>query len=96
MAKKAKTRRTAGKSTAKSARTIVRKAGKPKIARASALHALAVTARPSDEELDLRNRLKSGPRRQAGPPLTGDTPEPSRMRALRNEVIPEPTEPKGR
>ena len=31
---------------------------------------------PTDEELDRRDRMKSGPRRPAGPPLAGDTAEP--------------------
>ena len=79
-----------------SARTTVGKAGRPVVPRAGARALAAAMARPSEEELDLRDRLKSGPRRQAGPPLAGDTPDRTSMAALSNEVIPAPTEPKDR
>jgi len=51
---------------------------------------------PSPEDLDLRDRLKAGPRRQAGPPLVGDTLSRAAMDALRDEVVPAPTDPKNR
>lgn len=73
-------------------RTNAKKAGKP--VTVSRRRAAAAAAGPSDEELDLRNRLKAGPRRQAGPPLTGDMPKRALMKALREEVIPDPTDPK--
>jgi hypothetical protein len=76
-----------------SARTTAKNAGKPVTSRRERA-AAAAAAGPSDEELDLRNRLKSGPRRQAGPPLSGDMPERAPMRALREEVVPDPTDPK--
>ena len=49
---------------------------------------------PSDEDLDLRDRMKSGPRRPAGPPLPGDTPEPAPTRSLPDAALPPPTDPK--
>ena len=69
-------------------------AGQPaRTGQARAERALAPDAGPSQEELDLRDQLKSGPRKQAGPPLTGDTPTEERIRALRNEEMPEETDP---
>lgn len=50
-------------------------------------------AGPTDEELDLRDRMKTGPRRPAGPPLPGDTPEPAPTRALPDDALPPPTDP---
>ena len=108
-AKKAKTEtakkaaKKAAKKTAKKAKpkadpsssagtTKAHKAGKPVMPGAFA--PAAATAGPSDDALDLRDRLKSGPRRQAGPPLAGDMPNAPAMAALRNEVLPSPTEPK--
>jgi hypothetical protein len=79
--------------TATSARTAAKNAGRP-VTRRTGRAAAAATAGPSDEDLDLRNRLKSGPRRPAGPPLTGDTIERSAMKALKDEVVPPKTEPK--
>jgi hypothetical protein len=76
------------------ARTTAKNAGKP--VTSSRNRPAAARAGPSDEELDLRDRLKAGPRRQAGPPLSGDMPERAPMRALRDEVVPDPTDPKGR
>ena len=80
----------------KGARTTAKNAGKPKAVSKTKAAAAAAAAGPSDEELDLRDRLKAGPRRQAGPPLTGDTPRRAAMKALRDEVIPDPTDPKER
>jgi hypothetical protein len=51
---------------------------------------------PTDEELDRRDRMKSGPRRPAGPPLAGDTPEAAPTRALPDGAVTPPTDPKGR
>src|SRR5437588_5487232 len=89
---KAKKAKTAKKTAAGSAeRTVERKAGKP--VTADQLAAAAAATGPSDEELDLRDRLKAGPRRQAGPPLSDDTPHAAAMTALQNEVVPKPTDP---
>jgi hypothetical protein len=88
---KAKVAKTKRAKASTSGRTVAKSAGKPVVSRRAAM---AATAGPSDEELDLRNRLKSGPRRQAGPPLSGDMPERAAMRALREEVVPDPTDPK--
>lgn len=82
------------------ARTTAKTAGKPVQPGATpksgtrAAAKRAGPARPSQAELDLRDRLKSGPRRPAGPPLTGDTPTRAAMDALGNEVVPAPTDPK--
>lgn len=78
----------------KTARTAAKRAGRPKTSGGTREAAAAAAAGPSDEELDLRDRLKAGPRRQAGPHLSGDMPEPAAMRALAEEVLPEPTDPK--
>lgn len=82
------------KSAARGARTTTKTAGRP--ATSTATRARTVAGAPSDEELDLRDRLKAGPRRQAGPPLVGDTQSRSAMSALRNEVATEPTDPRNR
>lgn len=87
-------RKSLGKKSARKIQTKSKRAGKPvKASAARAARAAAAPSRPTDEELDLRNRLKSGPRRLAGPPLTGDTPRRAAMRALRDEVLPDPTDP---
>lgn len=88
------TRRGTSSSAARSARTTAKTAGKP--ATPSATRSRKVASPPSEEELDLRDRLKAGPRRQAGPPLVGDTQSRSAMNALRNEVATEPTDPRNR
>lgn len=83
------------KAAATVGRTVAKKAGKPTEAGVSrAASQKAKTTGPSAKELDLRDRLKSGPRRPAGPPLVGDTPTQAAMDALSNEVVPEPTDPK--
>jgi hypothetical protein len=74
------------------ARTTTKNAGKP----VTSSRTRAAVVGPSDEDLDLRDRLKAGPRRQAGPPLSGDTHGRAPMRALRDEVVPDPTDPKDR
>lgn len=51
---------------------------------------------PSPQDLDLRNRLKSGLRRPGGPPLVGDVSTTAAMDALRNEVLSSPTDPRNR
>jgi hypothetical protein len=89
---KKKSKGASARKTATSARTTAKSAGKPVTSRMERA-AAAATAGPSDEELDLRNRLKSGPRRQAGPPLSGDMPERRAVKALREEVVPDPTDP---
>ena len=95
----AKSTRTTAKSAragTKPARTIAKSAGKPVVEGAKgALRARSAAARPTPEELDLRDRLKSQPRRPAGPPLVGDVQTRGAMDALRNEVLPKPTEPSG-
>jgi hypothetical protein len=79
-----------------SARTSSGKAGKPvdpgsaPAARARS----AAVATPSASELDARDRLKSGPRRPAGPPLVGDILSATALAALRTERLPRPTNPK--
>ena len=84
------------------ARTTVKSAGKPVQPSATPSAATRAAAkrsasmRPTQAELDLRDRLKSGPRRPAGPPLTGDTPTQAAMDALRSEVVTAPTDPKKR
>jgi hypothetical protein len=45
--------------------------------------------------LDLLDLMKSGPRRQAGPPLEGDHPEAAPLAALDVASLPETTDPKG-
>lgn len=83
------------KNATTTSRTASKSAGKPvqtSTAKAAAKHAAA--RMPSLEDLDLRDRLKAGPRRPAGPPLTGDTPTQAAMEALRTEVLPSPTDPK--
>ena len=82
------------RSNPSSARTGAKSAGKPVVN--SPARARTANNVPSHEDLDLRDRLKSGPRRQAGPPLTGDVMTRTAMDALRNEVVPEPTDPKNR
>lgn len=89
----------------KTARTSAKRAGKPTVPRNATARANAAKSakaaqragRPTPAELDLRDRMKSGPRRAAGPPLTGDTPDRTAMRMLRDEVVPKATDPrKGR
>jgi hypothetical protein len=85
------------KSTTTSARTGPKTAGKPTQDTATRARAATTAANtPSAADLDLRDRLKAGPRRPAGPPLVGDIMTRAAMDALRNEVVPEPTEPKNR
>jgi len=79
---------------ASSAKSSAKTAGKP--VQESATRSRRAIAGPSKEELDLRDRLKAQPRRPAGPPLVGDVMTRAAMEALRNEVVPEPTDPKNR
>ena len=74
-----------------SARTSPRNAGKP--VQEGATRSRRAAAEPTAEELDLRDRLKCQPRRPAGPRLVGDVLTRSAMQALRDEVLPEPTDP---
>jgi hypothetical protein len=101
MAKRAGARKSA--KSAGAARSSAKRAGKPTVPRdplaraakvAKSLKAAEKAGRPSPDDLDRRNRLKSGPRRQAGPPLEGDTLDRAALRALRDEVVPKPTDPK--
>jgi hypothetical protein len=80
---------------AMTARTSSKSAGKPAVS-GSARAAASEAGAPSADELDIRDRLKSGPRRPAGPPLVGDTLDRAAMKALRDEVVPESTDPKNR
>ena len=83
------------KRTTPPAKTATKSAGKPVLTSPTPAAAKRAMANlPSAEDLDLRDRLKSGPRRAAGPPLAGDTPTRAAMDALRNEVLPEPTTPR--
>ncbi len=82
------------RSSTSTARTATKNAGKP--ATGGAARSRKVASPPSHEDLDLRDRLKSGPRRPAGPPLAGDIMSRAAMDALRNEVVPEPTDPRSR
>jgi hypothetical protein len=75
------------------ARTSPKNAGKA-TAESTTRSRSAAGATPSKADLDLRDRLKAGPRRPAGPPLVGDIMTKSAMDALRNEVVPAATEPK--
>lgn len=77
-----------------SARTSPKTAGKP--VQESVSRGRRAASEPTAEELDLRDRLKAQPRRPAGPPLVGDVLTRAAMDALRNEVVPEPTDPKNR
>jgi hypothetical protein len=77
-----------------SATTGTRNAGKP--VTQESVRATRSASMPSAEDLDLRDRLKLGPRRQAGPPLVGDVLTRTTMNALRDEVATEPTDPKNR
>lgn len=81
------------KTATKSATSSSKNAGKPTSEGTTRSRSTA-GATPSKAELDLRDRLKAGPRRPAGPQLVGDTMTKSAMDALRNEVVPTPTEPK--
>jgi len=72
------------------ARTGTKSAGKPVTTDAI----VRAEAAASPEELDIRDRLKSGPRRPAGPPLGGDILDRAATKALRDEVVPKPTNPK--
>lgn len=82
------------RSTSKSARTSGKSAGKPVVVSVSRARKTAKS--PSKEELDVRDRLKAGPRRPAGPPLVGDVMTRAAIEALRNEVVPQPTDPRKR
>ena len=71
-------------------------AGEPQTAAMPARAAAAAAGeptRPTDEELDLRDQMKTGPRRQAGPPLEGDLPEAAPLAALDADSLPETTDP---
>jgi hypothetical protein len=74
------------------ARTGAKRAGKPVTSGKARAETAAGT--PTPEELDIRDRLKSGPRRPAGPPLGGDTLDRAATKALRDEVVPKATNPK--
>jgi hypothetical protein len=76
------------------ARTSTKSAGKPVTSRL--VRAETAAGAPTAKELDIRDRLKSAPRRQAGPPLVGDTLDRAAMKALRDEVVPKATDPKNR
>lgn len=87
----------ATKKSTTSARTGLKTAGKPTQETATRSRAAKTAGKtPSAADLDLRDRLKAGPRRPAGPPLVGDIMTRAAMDALRDEVVPEPTEPKNR
>lgn len=52
--------------------------------------------RPTAADLDRRDSLKVGPRRQAGPPLDGDTPESEPVKSMRSAALVAATTPKRR
>ena len=87
------------KSNATEATSVSKRAGKPAgldqtssgTSRGPA--AAATSSQPSAAELDARDRIKSGPRRPAGPPLAGDVPTRSAIDALTSEHLPPPTDP---
>ena len=83
---------TTKKQDSRNARTRSNNAGKP----VTSDRSRAARSGPTDEELDQRDRMKSGPRRPAGPPLAGDTPEPAPTRALPDDAVTPPTDPKER
>jgi hypothetical protein len=75
-------------------RTSLKKAGLPNPTGVSRSRSAAAAQTPSAEELDLRDRLKSGPRRQAGPPLAEDALPRGALEAARDAVLPPATNPK--
>jgi hypothetical protein len=75
-------------------RTNLKKAGPPTATGVSRSRAAGAAQTPSPEELDLRDRLKSGPRRQAGPPLAEDALPRGALEAARDAVLPPATNPK--
>ena len=77
-----------------SASSSPKKAGKPIEGAASRSRAAAGAQMPTPEELDLRDRLKSGPRRHAGPPLAEDPQPRGALEAARDAVVPAATNPK--
>jgi hypothetical protein len=83
---------TARTSAGNTAPTSAKKAGTP--TQESTTRGRKALSEPTAEELDLRDRMKAQPRRQAGPPLVGDVLTRSAMNALRDEVLPAPTDPK--
>lgn len=94
-------RKSASKASKKATKTVgsaktssAVRAGKPTMS-GSAVPALADTpaTRPTDEELDMRDQMKSGPRRPAGPPLEGDHPEAVPTARLTDESMSDPTDP---
>jgi hypothetical protein len=84
--------RAAKAASMKTARTATKNAGGPVTSRGT--RAAAAASGPSDEDLDRRDRLKAGPRRPAGPPLSEAMPNREVMRAFAEEVVPDPTDPK--
>jgi len=75
-------------------RTRAGEVGAPRTAETTpALAAAAEATEPSAEELDLLDQMKTGPRRQAGPPLEGDEPEAMPLAALNDDSMPEATDP---
>jgi hypothetical protein len=93
---KKKTSKVKKKSESKKAKdfaSVALEAGRPVIPDPTRIAAAAATAGPSDEELDMRDRLKAAPRRQAGPPLKSDMSRAATASALAVEDVPPPTEP---
>ncbi len=93
MATKKSATSSARNSATNSASSSPKSAGKPTVESATRSRSVAGVT-PSKADLDLRDRLKAGPRRQAGPPLVGDIMTRAAMDALRDEVVPKATEPK--
>ena len=90
--KTSKPRRARKTGSAASTASKAGKAGKPTEGTGAVA---ANVAPPTDEELDMRDRMKTGPRRQAGPPLDGDNPEPMPAAQVAANSLPGPTDPAG-
>ncbi|MFM2057412.1 MAG: hypothetical protein RLY71_1797 [Pseudomonadota bacterium] len=84
---------TSKKSDATEARSIAKRAGKPQGLEPGKKSPRMAVTEPDSAHLDLRDRLKTGPRRPAGPPVAGDVPTHAAMEALRTETTPAPTDP---
>lgn len=82
------------KSDANEATSVSKRAGKPAgLDQGVSRGAAPSGVQPTAAELDARDRIKSGPRRPAGPPLSGDVPTRSAIDALTGETLPAPTDP---
>jgi len=93
-ATKAGARKTTARNGVTTERTSSQRAGRPVDAEtAQPRSRSALEATPSQADLDIRDRLKSGQRRPAGPPLVGDIMTRAAMDGLRDEKPVKPTDP---